>query len=239
MTMLYILMAMLSASIVIKLANPLLYPGAGGAPTRRQDRAISLAVIVLLPLVALVFYHLVGRPDLKGAPVLGLEYQQVAERNAASLAVRPMQRLLSQNAEDMGALVSMGQINYRMGKFDAAAQYFRKAADLARQQDDYRYQPLLKMLGETLVNAGDGEVTAEAKEVFDTVVALHPQNGIARYYLSLYKAQHGQREEAIAEWRQLLGEGPNTIYWKQRVRDSIAATREEMRLEAQEKPEKE
>lgn len=233
MTMLYILMAMLSASIVIKLANPLLYPGAGGAPTRRQDRAISLTVVIVLPLVALVFYHLIGRPDLKGSPVLGLEYQQVAERNAASLAVRPMQRLLSQNAEDIGALISMGQINYRMGKYDGAAPYFRKAADIAKQQDDYRYQPLLKVLGETMVEAGDGVVTPEAKEVFDTVIALHPQNGIARYYLSLYKAQHGQREEAIAEWRQLLGEGPNTIYWKQRVRESIATTREELRLEAQ------
>ena len=235
MTMLYILMAMLSASVVIKLARPLLHPGAGGAPTRRQDRATALAVMILLPLVALVFYHILGRPDLKGSPVLGLAYHQVAERNAASLAIRPMQRLLSENSEDMGALISMGQINYRMGKYEAAVPYYRKAAELADEQKDFRYQPLLKVLGETMVQASNGVVTTEAKAVFDTVIALHRENPIARYYLALYMAQHGQREEAIAQWRQLLSEGPNTIYWKQRVRDSIGATREEQRLGAQKK----
>lgn len=235
MTMLYILMAMLSASIVIKLATPLLHPGAGGAPSRRQDRAVALGVIIVLPLLALVFYHVLGRPDLKGAPVLGLEYQQVAERNAAALAVRPMERLLSENREDIGALISMGQINYRMGKYDAAVPYYRKAADIAEAQKDFRYQPLLKVLGETMMQASNGVVTPEAKAVFDTVKALHPENPIARYYLALHMAQNGQREEAVVEWRQLLSEGPNTIYWKQRVRDSIAATREDIRLEAEDR----
>ncbi len=235
MTGLYILMAMLSASIVIKLANPLLHPGAGGAPTRRQDRAVALAVIVLLPLLALVFYHLLGRPDFKGAPVMGLAYQQVAERNAASLAVRPMQRLLSQNSEDMGALISMGQINYRMGKFESAVPYFAKATEIAEKKEDFRYFTLLKVLGEVMVDAEKGTVSDDAKAVFEKVLVIHAENPIARYYLALYKAQHGQREDAIMEWRALLGDGPNTIYWKQRVRDSIAATREALRLEAQER----
>lgn len=233
MTLLYILMALLSASVVIKLANPLLHPGAGGAPTRRQDRAAWLAVIIVLPLLALLFYHLLGRPDLKGAPVIGLAYQEVAERNAAALAVQPMQRLLSQNREDIGALITMGQINYRMGKYDAAIPYFRKAMDLAEQQKDFRYQPLMKVLGETMMQQSQGVVTPQAKGLFERVIALHRENPIARYYLALDKAQHGQREEAIAEWRQLLSEGSHTIYWKQRVRDAIATTREDMRLEAQ------
>ncbi len=233
MTMLYILMAMLSASVVIKLAQPLLHPGAGGAPTRRQDRATALAVIIVLPLLALVIYHFLGRPEMKGAPVLGLEYQKVAERNAASLALRPMQRLLSENGEDVGALISMGQINYRMGKLDAAVPYYRKAAELAEAQKDFRYFPLLKVVGEVMVEAAGGTVTPEAKEIFEKVLVIHAENPIAHYYLALYQAQQGQREEALLVWRRLLSEGPNTIYWKQRVRDSISATREELRLEAQ------
>lgn len=232
MTLLYIFMAMLSASVVIKLARPLLHPGAGGAPTRRHDRAMALAVIVIIPLVALIFYHMVGRPDLPGAPVIGGNYQQANDRNAAMLAIRPMQQLLSQNNEDMGALVTLGQLNYRMGKYAAAVPYFRKAAEIARESNDFRYQPLLKMLGETMVEAADGKVTPETKAVYETVLALHSTNGLARYYLALYKAQHGQREEALKEWTQVLSEGPPSIYWKQRVRDSMAKTREEMRVES-------
>lgn len=233
MTMLYVLMAMLAASVVIKLARPLLNPGPGGAPTRRQDRALALGMIVLLPLLALVFYHALGRPDLPGAAVIGSGYQQASERNSALLALRPMQRLLSQNSEDMGALVSMGQLNYRMGKYSDAVPYFRKAAEIAKEQGDFRYQPLLKVLGETMMQASGGVVTPEAKALFEHVLALHKENGIARYYLALYKAQNGQRTQALEEWTQLLSEGPPAIYWKERVRNSIAATREQLRLEAQ------
>lgn len=233
MTMLYILMAMLSASVVIKLAQPLLHPGAGGTPTRRQDRAAALALIIVLPLLALAIYHWLGRPDMKGSPVLGLEYQQVADRNAASLAVRPMQRLLSENGEDIGALVSMAQINYRMGKYDAAVPYYLKAIDLAQQQQDFRYFILLKVVGEVMVQAAEGVVTPEAKEIFERVLLVHGENPIARHYLALYQAQQGNPEQAMVQWRQLLSEGPNTIYWKQRVRDAIAVTREEQRLQVQ------
>lgn len=226
---LYVFMALLSASVVMKLVQPLLSPGTGGRPTRRRDRAIARATIVMLPLVALLVYHALGRPDLRGNPLYLYRDVSVSDRNAALLAVRPMRALLSENSEDIGALVAMGQLNYRLEKFDAAAPYFRAALSLAIEAEDWRVRVIATALGETLVNAAAGRVDDDAVAVFTFIREMHPQNPLARYYLGLRLAQDGQLEEAVAIWTELLSEGDTTIYWKQRVRRALAETRGQMR----------
>ena len=66
---------------------------------------------------------------------------------------------------------------------------------------------------------------------------MHADSPIVLYYLGLYKAQTGRREEAIEDWQKLLVGGSPAVYWKQRVREAIASTREAMRLEARQEPE--
>lgn len=223
MWMLYVLMAMLSASIVVKLARPL----------RHDARARWLAgAVVLLPVMALALYHALGRPDMKGAPRVFTAYER-EDRNAALLATRPMQQLLSKNAEDLGALISLGQINYRLGKFDAAARYFAQGRDIARRDGDWRLRIVTGLMGESLVEANDGKVSEDARDVFLDMRGQYDKSPLARHYLALYKAQNGQEAEAIADWNRLLGEGDHTIYWKARVREAMSATRETLRLEAE------
>lgn len=227
---LYLFMALLSASIVVKLARPLLHPGPGVAVADRRRRAQALSVIILLPLLALVLYQLTGRPDLRGAQAIFTGYNTMAERHNAALAQRPMMRLLNEDGEDVGALVSMAQINYRLAKYEAALPYLARAWDVAARDDDWRLRHIIIMLGETMVLRDDGRVGDDTREVFEEVLALHAENPLARHYLALYKAQHGDRAGAIAEWNVLLSEGPVGAYWKKRVRDGIAEAREDLRL---------
>lgn len=219
---LYIMMAALSASVVVKLARPLRHD--------RHARALAGAV-ALLPVMALVLYQGLGQPDMKGAPTIFVNVPERHDRNAALLAARPMQQLLSQNAEDLGALISLGQINYRLGKFDAAARYFAQSREIARESGDWRQRIVTNLLGETLVEANAGTVTDDARAVFEGLLAQYPQSPLPRHYLALYKAQNGREKEALADWAKLLGEGDHTIHWKRRVREQMSATREKMRLE--------
>lgn len=230
---LYVFMALLSASVVIKLARPLAYPGPGGAPTRRRDRAIALCVIVLLPLIALMAYHVQGRPELPGSPIIGQAYRDSAERNVAQLAIRPMKRLLSANSEDLAALVEMGQINHRIGNYEDAIPYLRKAVTIAEREEDFRVRAIATLLGETLMLQAGGKVTEEAREVFEYILKLYDGSPLGRYYMGVYYAQQGDRARAIAQWRKLLAEGSPNLYWKDRVRKSLVALQEEMRLEAE------
>ncbi len=232
MLMLYLLMALLSASIVIKLVSPLLAPGSGGAPTRRQDRAVAMTMIVLLPLLALALYHVLGQPDQRGSPVIGVDYQRVIERNRAALALRPTRILLTQNAEDIGALVSMGQVNYGMGRYGDAAQFFGRAVEIAARDDDFRLRIIANMQGEALIAAADGVVTPQAHEVFAYILSLYPQSPIGRHFMALEKAQQGHYQQALDEWQVLLSEGPTGAYWKKRVREDMARVREQLRVRA-------
>lgn len=230
---LYLLLAMLSASVVIKLVRPLQHPGPGMGAVPRRPRLAWLGAIMALPLLALALYLLRGAPDLPSQPMAFRDIAVRADRSVAMLAVRPMQILLADDGENLGALLDMGQLNLRLGKAEAAARYYEQAAIVAARQNDWRLRLALSMQGESMVAANNGTVPDDALAVFDHVLHIFPNNGPAQYYKALYMAQHGQRAEAVKIWMDLLSQGDNTIYWKQRVRESLAATREEMRREQQ------
>jgi cytochrome c-type biogenesis protein CcmH/NrfG len=104
-----------------------------------------LAVATLAaPLLALAVYHGVGRPDLPGAPTGMHPAPMQAERNAALLAVRPMQRLLSTDKEDLGALLAMAQLNARIDNAAGAAAYLEQAVRVIAR--DHPTDPRLPIL---------------------------------------------------------------------------------------------
>lgn len=230
---LYLLLAMLSASVVIKLLRPLQHPGPGLGAVPRRSRLLWLGGIIALPLLALALYLLRGAPDLPAQPMAFRDIALRADRSVAMLAVRPMQILLADDGENLGALMDMGQLNLRLGKADAAARYYQQAAVVAAKQNDWRLRLALSMQGESMVTANNGTVPDDALAVFDHVLQIFPDNGPAQYYKALYMAQHGQRDAAIKIWMDLLARGDNTLYWKKRVRDSLADAREAQRREQQ------
>lgn len=217
---LYILMALLSASVVVKLAAPLLADNRGSA-TYRRDRRWALSGIVVLPLVALALYHLVGRPALPAAMAVFQDYQQIEERRHAALALQPTQRLLARAGEDIGALVSMGQINYRLGRYADAVPYLQQAVELAQVTGDWRTYVIATVLLETLMQQSNDVVTDEARAVIAVIQQVHPQSPIARHFMAVDMAQQGQHRAAVAVWVQLLSEGGPSIYWKKRVRERM------------------
>lgn len=215
---LYILMALLSASIVIKLAYPLRQTLPALRP---RDQRLALGVVVVLPLLALVAYHGLGRPELHSSMAVFDSYQDIDARRTAALAMQPMARLLTENAEDIGALISMGQINYRLTKYDAAVPYFEKALLLAGRDGDWRERIIANVLTETLMRQSGGVVNEEVRRTVAHILRLHPKSPIGLHYHAMDLAQQNQHAEAIAIWRQLLSDGQPRDYWKQDVRTEL------------------
>src|SRR5262249_54361506 len=77
-------------------------------------------------------------------------------------------------------------------------------------------------LGEALVFAANGVVTAEAKAAFEQAVAGDGSNVQARYFLGLAAEQDGNRAHAAAIWRALIAAAAPDAPWLDFVRRALA-----------------
>ena len=68
-------------------------------------------------------------------------------------------------------------------------------------------------LGEALVFAANGVVTAEAKAAFEKAVALDASRVQASYFLGLAAEQDGNHTQAAAIWRALIAAAPADAPW--------------------------
>ena len=111
-------------------------------------------------------------------------------------------------------------IYLRLGRFDDAVKARRNALRLNGETAERQTE-----LGEALVAAANGVVTAEAKAAFERAVALDPSDVKARYFLGLAAEQDGDREQAVAIWRAMLAGAPPDAPWVEFVRAGAGARR--------------
>lgn len=228
MTMLYVLMAMLTAGVCIKLVH-VLSPRGGNSRVTREDRFLVGVIVLVLPAAALAFYLLMGRPDLKAQQAVFDMTADLSVRQASLLARRPMDILVKQNPDDIGAHISLADINQRIGRYDDEVKFMARAVALAAAVDDPYLRNYAVALGQAQIRASKGVVGDDALETFSFVRSLYPESPLARHYEALAIAQRGDPVRAIALWRPMLAEGPTRAYWKAMVRKAIADTEREMR----------
>lgn len=237
MTMLYVLMAVLTAGVCIKLVH-VLSPRGGNARVTREDRFLVGVIVLVLPAAALAFYLLTGRPDLKAQQAIFDMTADLSTRQAALLARKPMDILVKQNPDDIGAHISLAEINQRIGRYDDEVKFMARAVALAAAVDDPYLRNYAVALGQAQIRASKGIVGDDALETFAFVRSLYAESPLAAYYEALAIAQRGDPARAITIWRALLSEGPTRAYWKELVRKSIAETERDMRSGKYDKKEK-
>lgn len=228
MTMLYILMAMLTAGVCIKLVH-VLSPRGGNARVSQPDRFLLAVIVLVLPVAALATYLLIGRPDLKARQAIFDMTSDLAVRQAALLAKKPMAILAEQNPDDIGAYLSLAEVNRRIGRYDEEAKLLSHAVALAERADDPFLRHYAATLGQAQVRASNGVVGDDALETFAYVRRIYEADPLARHFEALALAQRGDAQKALSLWRELLSEGPSRAYWKDMVRKAIAATERDLR----------
>ena len=188
-------------------------PSASLAPWRR--RFIAVAALIVLPFGAVALYLALGFPGLPDQPLaaraLGPE-----NRSIAALVAQVEDRL-ERNPQDGRGWEVIGPVYMRLGRFDDAVKARRNAVRLlgaspAREAD----------LGEALVAAANGVVTAEAKAAFDRALALDARDPRAKFFAGLAAQQDGKDAEAAAIWHDLLAHAPGDAPWANIVRQSLA-----------------
>jgi cytochrome c-type biogenesis protein CcmH len=183
--------------------------------TTWRRRMAGVAVLVLLPMGAAGLYLGLGSPTLPDQPL--------APRLAASRGSQSVDSLIAQvethlesRPDDGRGWEVIAPIYMRLGRFDDAVKARRSALRLNGETAER-----VAALGETLVFAANGVVTADAKAAFDRALALDATHVQARYFIGLAAEQDGDRSRAAAIWRALLAGAPPNAPWTEFVRRAL------------------
>jgi cytochrome c-type biogenesis protein CcmH len=183
---------------------------------RRRRLSAALAVIVLT-VGAGSLYLMLGSPDLPGQPLAARMAEAHGERDSVHALFARVEAHLEQHPDDGRGWEVIAPVYMRLGRHEQAAKARANALRLlgptAQRQSD---------LGEALVAAENGVVTAEAKAAFDAALRIDAGNVTARFYQGLAAEQDGRREDAVRIWRALLAEAPETAPWAAVVRQALA-----------------
>lgn len=190
-------------------------PGAKSDPVWRR-RAAALAALVLLPIFAAGLYLSLGSPGLPGAPLLARRAVLPAQQSIESM-VAQVEAHLERNPEDGRGWEVVAPVYMRLGRFTDAVRAWGNArrilgATAEREAD----------LGEAMVGAANGVVTAEAKAAFERAKALDAKDIKAQYFLGLAAEQDGKTEDAARIWRALLAHAPANAPYRPLVQQSLA-----------------
>jgi len=201
----------------------------GRSPSRNVAVAAIFGIIVL---GSVGLYALNGSPDLpSGAARIGASAQtgpsavdQLAAATAqlAGFPQEPFQpglgsvdemieRLtdrLKRSPNDPEGWRMLAWSYFNTEHFAQAATAYARAIELNPQNADFR-----SSRGEALVQAADGLVTEEAKQVFAEALGLDRKDPRARFFIGLAKEQAGNKLAALDDWIALLNETDSTQAW--------------------------
>jgi cytochrome c-type biogenesis protein CcmH len=182
----------------------------------RRRRLAAVAALVAMPVLAGSLYFVLGSPNLPDQPLAGRLETAHGGQSITSLIER-VEAHLAQHPDDGRGWEVIAPVYMRLQRFDDAIQARRNALRLLGETADRQ-----SSLGEALLVAADGVVTADAKRAFERAVELDSHDVKARYYLGLAAEQDGKRDEAARIWRELLAGAPEGAPWVELVRAQLA-----------------
>ena len=178
----------------------------------RRRRAVAVASLLTLPIVAGGLYLWHGSPELASEQAVAQPAQQSVESLVAQVETH-----LKRNPEDGRGWEILAPVYMRVGRYSDSVTAWRNTLQLLGESAERDAN-----LGEALTAEANSVVTAEAKAAFARAATLDPTLVTARYYLGLAAEQDGQREKAAKIWRDLIAEAPAGAFWVSDVRNALA-----------------
>jgi len=181
----------------------------------RLRRAAAIVALLGLPVIAVGIYYPLGSPGMADFPLAQRARTPEATQSLDNLVAQVEQHLEKNPADGRGWSV-LAPVLGRLGRLDEAVRAFRNSITYNGESADRRAD-----LGEALVAAAGGVVTAEAKTEFERAVALNADEVKASYFLGLAAEQDGRAEEAASIWRAMLEKAPPNAPWRPLVQAAL------------------
>jgi cytochrome c-type biogenesis protein CcmH len=177
----------------------------------------QIIAIVGLPLLALGTYLIIGSPDLPDRP-LAARMSAPPQDQSVEVLVARVEKHLAANPQDGQGWDVLAPVYMRIGKPREAARAYQHAIRLlgpnVRRMTD---------LGEALMVANDGIVSADARGAFEQAIKMDKTAVKPRFFIALALGQEGRKDEAIAAWQDLLQGADPQAAWVPVARQNLEA----------------
>ncbi len=178
-------------------------------------RAVGMAAVLALPLIAWGFYVALGSPHLPSQPLAERLAKNPSEGTVEELVARAEAHLAA-NPEDGRGWDVLAPVYLRLGRPGDAVTAYRNAIMINGASAERE-----SGLGEAIVAAADGMVSSEAQAAFERALALEGTNAKARFYLATAMVQEGKLSDAVDTWRKLLARLPADSPWRTPTEQAI------------------
>jgi cytochrome c-type biogenesis protein CcmH len=181
----------------------------------RLRRIAAVVALIGLPAVAFALYSELGSPELADFPLAQRSRAPATTQSLDNLVAQVEQHLETNPTDGRGWSV-LAPVLGRLGRLEDAVRAFRNSLTYNGESADRHAD-----LGEALVAAAGGVVTAEAKTEFERAVALNGDEVKASYFLGLAAEQDGHAVEAASIWRAMLAKAPANAPWRALVQAAL------------------
>jgi cytochrome c-type biogenesis protein CcmH len=179
-------------------------------------RVAAVGAVLAMPLLALGFYLFVGSPDLPDAPLAARLTAPPEGQDIAALVAR-VEEHLAANPEDGRGWQVLAPVYVRLGRHGDAVRAYANVVRLLGSNAESEGD-----LGEAMVRANQGTVTADAAAAFVRARQADPEAVRPRFYLALALGQEGRTDEAAAAIRGLIAGAPPGAPWIDGLRGALA-----------------
>ncbi len=172
-----------------------------------QVRVLLGVLLVLLPASAVSGYLVWGTPAMPDMALATRTDRDPAQQSIEQLIGRAEAQLAS-NPNDIRGWIVVAPIYQRLGRMDDAVIAWRNAVRIEPANSEYK-----SALAESLVVAGQGVVSEEARELFAQTLAERPGDAKSRFYLAIALSQLGDLPAAEKAWNELIASAPADAPW--------------------------
>lgn len=187
-------------------------------PRPLQRRAALLVGLLLIPILGLLLYLYVGRPDLadyRPQASAGDEHRMTTAELQQSIA-RLVERLKKQ-PDDLEAWALLARSYQFAEQYDLALATWEKALLLAPDNSD-----VMAAYAQALAEAHEGSLSGKPEQLIKAILEKDPNHPEALWLAGLSAAQQGKPADAINYWRRLKAQFPENSEPAQQLANHIA-----------------
>lgn len=179
-----------------------------------SSRKTAVAVILLLPLLALFGYGLLGNPRALD-PAATAPERQMTQGDIESMVAKLAERMKA-NPEDQKGWLMLGRSYKMLGRYAESAEAYSHAEKAIAESPD-----LLATYAETLAMAGGKGLAGRPRELVEKALKLDPKHGHSLFLAGAAAIEAGERQKAIAYWEALLPQVEPGSEIDQMLRDGL------------------
>ena len=164
----------------------------GAASGGQRGRTPLLIMLGLAPVVALVAYFSLGRPDLVASP------PERVNRAETEQAIEQLAQRLQANPNDLEGWILLGRSLLATGQPDRAAQAFTFAMKLAPDSLDIK-----GFYAEALAEANQGSLLGKPAEIIADILRQNPKHKSGLWLAGIAASERGDLAAALRYWETL------------------------------------